>query len=90
MQYLGQGSIMIIAGIAAGFVADLIKKKMVISSNNVKEKNDVIDLFGQQISPLIADTILKNNNELFGARKKSLRYVSRYTQVYSFCGTAST
>ncbi len=70
MQYLGQGSIMIIAGIAAAFVADLIKKKMIISWNNIKEKNAVIDLFGQQISPQIADNILKNRNELSGARKK--------------------
>ena len=70
MQYLGQGLIMIIAGIAAGFVADLIKKKMVISWNNIKEKNAVIDLFGQQISPQIVDNILKNQNELSGARKK--------------------
>lgn len=69
MQYLGQGLIMIIAGIAAGFVADLIKKKMIISWNNIKEKNAVIDLFGQQISPQIADNILKNPNELSGARK---------------------
>lgn len=70
MQYLGQGLIMIIAGIAAGFVADLIKKKMILSWNNIKEKNAVIDLFGQQISPQIADNILKNRNELSGARKK--------------------
>jgi adenylate cyclase len=70
MQYLGQGLIMIIAGIAAGFVADLIRKKMIVSSENIKEKNEVIDLFGQQISPQIADNILKNNKELSGARKK--------------------
>jgi adenylate cyclase len=70
MQYLGQGLIMIIAGIGAGFVADLIKKKMVLSWNNVKEKNEVIDLFGQQISPQIAETILNNRNELSGTRKK--------------------
>ncbi len=70
MQYMGQGLIMIITGIAAGFVADLIKKKMIVSWNNIKEKNEVIDLFGQQISPLIADSILKNRNELSGTRKK--------------------
>lgn len=69
MQYLGQGLIMIITGIAAGFVADLIKKKMIISWNNIKEKNEVIDLFGQQISPQIVDSILKNKTELSGARK---------------------
>ena len=36
MQYLGQGLIMIISGIAAGFVADLIKKKMIITQNKQK------------------------------------------------------
>nr|NQU89099.1 adenylate/guanylate cyclase domain-containing protein [Bacteroidota bacterium] len=61
---------MIITGIAAGFVADLIKKKMIVSWNNIKEKNEVIDLFGQQISPQIADNILKNQKELSGTRKK--------------------
>lgn len=70
MEYLGQGVIMIIAGIGAGFGADFIKKKMVVSSEIVKEKNEVIDLFGQQISPQIADNILRNNNELSGARKQ--------------------
>jgi len=69
MQYLGQGSIMMITGIASGFVAKLIKKKMVVSWNNIKEKNEVIDLFGQQISPQIADNILNNNKELSGTRK---------------------
>lgn len=69
MQYLGQGVIMLITGIAAGFVADLINKKMVISWNNVQEKKEVIDLFGQQISPKIVDNILSNRNELSGSRK---------------------
>lgn len=70
MQYLGQGLIMIITGIAAGFVADLIKKKMVVSWKSINEKNEVIDLFGQQISPQIVNNILENPNELSGARKK--------------------
>ena len=70
MQYLGQGLIMIITGIAAGFVANLIKKKMIASWKNMQEKNEVIDLFGQQISPQIADNILKKHNELSGTRKK--------------------
>lgn len=69
MEYLGQGVILIISGIAAGFVANLIKKKMIISWENVKEKNEVIDLFGQQISPQIAASILAKKDELSGARK---------------------
>jgi adenylate cyclase len=70
MQYLGQGLIMIITGVAAGFVADLIKKKMIIAWKNIQKKNEVIDLFGQQISPEIVDNILNKHDELFGARKK--------------------
>lgn len=70
MQYLGQGIILLISGIAAGFVADLIKIKMLASLNNIKEKNEVIDLFGQQISPQIAESIIKKKEELSGMRKK--------------------
>ncbi len=70
MQYLGQGLIMIITGVAAGFVADLIRKKLIISWESIRKKNEVIDLFGQQISPQIVDNILKNQEELSGARKK--------------------
>ena len=70
MNYMGQGLIMTITGIGAGFVSDLIKKKMIVSWNNIQEKNEVIDLFGQQISPQIADNILKKRNELSGTRKK--------------------
>lgn len=70
MQYLGQGVIMLLSGIASGFVADLIKKKIRVSWEHIKEKNEVIDLFGQQISPQIAGSILQNKDELSGARKK--------------------
>jgi len=70
IEYLGQGLILLTAGIAAGFVADHIKKKMEVSISNISEKNKVIDLFGQQISSQIVDNILKNKNELSGTRKK--------------------
>lgn len=69
MQYLGQGMMLLISGIAAGFVADLIKQKMLVSWKNIQEKNEVIDLFGQQISAKIAESILENKDELLGARK---------------------
>ncbi len=69
MQYLGQGLIMLITGIAAGFVADLIKRKLHSSFQVVKEKNEVIDLFGQQISQQIANSILEKKDELTGIKK---------------------
>lgn len=69
MQYLGQGLIMLLTGIAAGFVADLIKKKLHSSFRVVIEKNEVIDLFGQQISQQIANSILEKKDELTGIKK---------------------
>ncbi len=69
IQILGHGLMLIIAGIAAGFVAGLIKKKMFASLYSVKEKNEVIDLFGQQISPQIAHEILKDKSGHTGRRK---------------------
>ncbi len=70
VQYLGQGVIMMITGIAAAFVSDLIRKKMVASWNSLREKDEVIDLFGQQISRQIVENILNKKDELSGARKK--------------------
>ncbi len=70
MQYLGQGLIMVITGIGSGFVTKLIKQKMIMAWHSIKEKNEIIDLFGQQISPQIAENILKKQDELSGARKK--------------------
>ena len=69
IQILGQGLMLIIAGIASGFVASLIKKKMLASFYSVKEKNEVIDLFGQQISPQIAHEILNDKSGLTGRRQ---------------------
>jgi len=69
IKYLGQGIILSTAGIAAGFVARLIKSKMNTSFNTLEEKNEVIDLFGQHISQQIAQEILKHPHELTGTRK---------------------
>lgn len=69
IQILGQGLMLIIAGIASGFVASLIKNKMLASLYSIKEKNEVIDLFGQQISPQIAHEILKDKSGHTGRRK---------------------
>lgn len=69
IQYLGQGIMMGTAGIAAGFVAKLIKTKLRVSLNTIEEKNEVIDLFGQQISQQIAQEIIRHPKELTGTRK---------------------
>lgn len=69
IQYLGQGIMLITAGISAGFVARLIKSKMNASLHILVEKNAVVDLFGQQISQQIVHEILEHPEELVGTRK---------------------
>jgi adenylate cyclase len=69
IQFMGHGLMLVIAGIASGFVASLINKKMLSAFKSVREKNEVIDLFGQQISPQIASEILKDKSGLTGRRK---------------------
>jgi len=61
---------MITAGIAAGFVANQIKLKMHKSFKTIQEKNEVVNLFGQQISQQIVDEILKHRTRLKSKRKK--------------------
>ncbi len=69
VQIFGLGIMLIITAVSSGFVARLIRKTMIISLNSVREKNDVIDLFGQQISPQIAQEILNDRTGLSGRRK---------------------
>ncbi len=89
MQYLGQGVTLFISGIAAGFVADLIKKKIKVSWDHIQGKNEVIDLFGQQISPQIAESILDKKEELSGTRKNvcvmflDIRNFTPFVESYS-------
>lgn len=70
IHYLGQAMSMVAAGVAAGFVANLVKKKMGASYTYLAERNEVITLFGQQISHQIVGEILKNPEELQGTRKE--------------------
>ncbi len=70
MQFFAKGMILFISGIAAGFVAKVIKSKMQLSWKNTKEKMEIMQIFGQQISPEIAESLIKNKNQLSGARRK--------------------
>ncbi len=69
IQYFGNGLMIITAGIAAGFVANQIKLKLHKSFKTIQEKNEVVNLFGQQISQQIVDEILAHRTKLKSKRK---------------------
>ncbi len=62
--YLGKAAILLLAGLVTGFVALQIKKSIFRSFKSVEERNRVIALFGQHVSPEVVDKLLTQEKEL--------------------------
>lgn len=67
--HIGKASIFIISGIITGFVAEQIKMKMIRVNKTLMERNKVINMFGQQISPSIVDYLIENDDKIKSERK---------------------
>lgn len=57
--YLAKGAMLALAGLAAGYVAHQIRRRIVNLHNGLLERQRVLSAFGQQVSPAIADELLK-------------------------------
>src|SRR5262249_3399753 len=53
-----KGFLMLLAGLAAGFVTVQVKQRIVRSLQTVEERNAVVQLFGQHVSPAVLDELL--------------------------------
>ena len=58
--YIARSVMLVGAGAAAGLIARLIRRKIVSSVQSVEERNQAIDLFGQQVSEPVARELLQN------------------------------
>lgn len=67
--HLGKSSMLIVAGVISGLVAEQIKKKMLRVNKTVIERNKIVNMFGQQISSSIVDYLLQNDNEIKSENK---------------------
>lgn len=66
--YLGKGAMLLLAGLAAGFVAHQLKRRVGNAFRSIQERRRVLDAFGQQVSPAIAEELLKSGPEIASRR----------------------
>lgn len=66
--YLAKGAILLLAGLAAGFVADQLKRRVTNAYRTLQERQRIVNAFGQQVSPAIVEHLLKAGPEIASAR----------------------
>jgi adenylate cyclase len=57
-HHLGKASILLVSGVAAGFVGRQLRKSFVNTLRSVEERNRVVGVFGQHVSPAVVDRLL--------------------------------
>jgi adenylate cyclase len=62
--YLAKGVMLVLAGLAAGFVADQIKRRVTSVFLALEERQRIVNAFGQQVSPAIVEELLKQGPEI--------------------------
>ncbi|MCC6353129.1 MAG: adenylate/guanylate cyclase domain-containing protein [Verrucomicrobiae bacterium] len=67
--HLLKGVNMIIAGLVAGFVAGRLKSQMEQSLRTARERDRAIGIFGQHVSPQVAERLLNQPIELSGEER---------------------
>lgn len=66
LVYYSRGGILLGSGIIAGLVAVQIKKRVLRSIEALEERNQIVNLFGQQVSQEIVDELLQHAPEAKG------------------------
>ena len=62
--HLPKGVMLVLAGLAAGFVADQIKRRVMSVFLALEERQRIVNAFGQQVSPAIVEELLKQGPEI--------------------------
>ena len=66
--YLGKGAMLLLAGLAAGFVAHQLKRRVGNAYRTLEERQRIMNAFGQQVSPAIVEHLLKSGPEIASTR----------------------
>ncbi|MFA7287749.1 MAG: adenylate/guanylate cyclase domain-containing protein [Melioribacteraceae bacterium] len=69
LMYVGKAGMILVAGVAAGFVGEQLKRQIRNTFLTLLERNRVINLFDQQISKEIVEELVGNSGELESKRK---------------------
>ena len=66
--YLGKGAMLVLAGLAAGFVAHQLKRRVGNAFRTLQERQRILSAFGEQVSPAIVEHLLKAGPEIASTR----------------------
>jgi hypothetical protein len=66
--YVAKAAILLLAGLAAGFVADQLKRRVSNVFRAREERQRIVSTFGQQVSPAIVDALLGAGTEIVSKR----------------------
>ena len=66
--YLAKGAMLVLAGLAAGFVAQQLKRRVGNAYRLLQERQQVLNAFGQQVSPAVVEELLKSGPEIASRR----------------------
>lgn len=61
---LGKAASMLVSGLAAGFVGVQLRRRLTDSMQMAEERNRVVGMFGQYVSPEVVDRLLQQKHEL--------------------------
>jgi len=63
-HHLGKAFILLVSGFAAGFVARRLRKSFVNTLESIEDRNRVLNVFGQHVSPAVAEQLLAQNADV--------------------------
>ncbi len=63
-HHLGKACILLVSGFAAGFVAQRLRQSFVNTLESIEDRNRVLNVFGQHVSPAVAEQLLAQNAEV--------------------------
>ena len=66
--YVAEGAMLVLAGLAAGFVADQLKRRVSNVFRAQEERQRIVSTFGQQVSPAIVEALLRAGPEIASSR----------------------
>jgi adenylate cyclase len=66
--YVGKGAMLLLAGLAAGFVAHQLKRRVGNAYRTLQERERMLSAFGQQVSPAIVDELIKSGGAIASKR----------------------
>jgi len=69
LMYIGKAIMLLVSGVAAGFVGEQLKRQIRNTFLTLLERNRVVNLFDQQISKEIVEELVNNSGELESKRK---------------------